>query len=130
MIDKSIMSAGKSNGQLIESLISEKNLPSDPFSIFILAIRSPVTREKYLQRIGYFFDFLGILKTNDPRSIISVEKRFNTFSVKAREDNNWLTKYRKIPTISQAESRAERDNRFNPTKLHQAHQVILRTNGY
>jgi hypothetical protein len=87
MIDK----AGKSNGQLIENLISEKDLPSDPFSIFVLAIRSPVTREKYLQRIGYFFDFLGILKTNDPRSIISVEKRFNTFSVKAREDNNWLT---------------------------------------
>jgi hypothetical protein len=53
MIDKSIMSAGKSNGQLIENLISEKNLPSDPFSIFVLAIRSPVTRE----RIGYFFDF-------------------------------------------------------------------------
>ena len=34
------MSTGKSNGQLIENLISEKNLPSDPFSIFVLAIRS------------------------------------------------------------------------------------------
>ncbi len=50
MIDK----AGKSNGQLIENLISEKDLPSDPLSIFVLAIRSPVTREKYFQRIGYF----------------------------------------------------------------------------
>jgi hypothetical protein len=34
MIDKSIMSVGKLNGQLIEKLISEKNLPSDPFSMF------------------------------------------------------------------------------------------------
>jgi hypothetical protein len=56
MVDKSIMSVGKFNGQL-EDLISEENLPPDPLSIFILAIRSPVTREKYLQRIGYFFDF-------------------------------------------------------------------------
>lgn len=91
MIDKSIMSVGKSDGQLIESLMSGENLPTDPFSTFIFAIRSPVTREKYLQRLGYFFDFLGILKTNDSGSIISVEKRFNTFSAKAREDNNWLT---------------------------------------
>jgi hypothetical protein len=56
------MAEGKFNRQLIEKLISEKSLSSDPFSIFILAIRSPVTREKYLQRIGYFFDFLGFVK--------------------------------------------------------------------
>jgi integrase len=91
MIDNSIMSVGKFNGQLIEKLISEENLPSDPFSIFILAIRSPVTREKYLQRIGYFFDFLGIPKINDSGRIISIEQRFNTFLAKAKEDNNWLT---------------------------------------
>jgi integrase len=91
MIDKSIMTAGKSDGQLIESLISEESLPSDSFSIFILAIRSPVTREKYLQRIGYFFDFLGILKTDDSGCIVSIEQRFNIFLAKAKEDNNWLT---------------------------------------
>jgi|GEM_PF-1512423 integrase len=91
MVDKSIKSVGKSDGQLIESPISEENLPSNPFSIFILAIRSPVTREKYLQRIGYFFDFLGIPKINDSRCIVSIEQRFNTFLIKAKEDNNWLT---------------------------------------
>lgn len=84
------MSAGKSNGQLIENLISEKNLPSDPFSIFVLAIRSPVTREKYLQRIGYFFDFLGILKVDDSMCAVSIDQRFSRFLVKAKEDNNWL----------------------------------------
>jgi hypothetical protein len=86
MIDK----AGKSNRQLIENLISEKDLPSDPFSIFVLAIRSPVTREKYLQRIGYLFDFLGILKTDDSMCAVSIEQRFSIFLAKAKEDNNWL----------------------------------------
>jgi hypothetical protein len=35
-------------------------LDSSPYLIFIFAIRSPVTREKYLQQIGYFFDYVGI----------------------------------------------------------------------
>ena len=77
MIDKSIMSVGKFKGQPIEKLISEKNLASDPFSIFILAIRSPVTREKYLQRIGCFFDFLGILKTDESGCTTLMEQRFS-----------------------------------------------------
>jgi integrase len=90
MIDKSMMSAGKSDRQLSENLLSEENLPSDPFSIFLLAIRSPVTREMYLQRIGYFFDFLGILKTDESGCTISMEQRFGKFLAKAKEDNNWL----------------------------------------
>jgi hypothetical protein len=36
------------------------NLESSPYSIFILSIRSQVTKGKYLQRIGYFLDFVGI----------------------------------------------------------------------
>lgn len=43
---------------------------TDAFSIFILAIRSPVTREKYIQRLGYFFDFLGIPRIDDSGSTI------------------------------------------------------------
>ena len=67
------MSLAKSERLLSENLLSDENLPSNPFSIFILAIRSPVTREKYLQRIGYFFDFLGIPKINDSECIVSIE---------------------------------------------------------
>jgi hypothetical protein len=37
-----------------ELSISEKEeIPIDPYSLFILAIRSPVTRAKYLQRMGF-----------------------------------------------------------------------------
>jgi hypothetical protein len=60
----SLMSATAAEGLLSGEPISQGgNLP-DSFSIFILAIRSPVTREKYLQRMGYFFDFLGPRLTN------------------------------------------------------------------
>lgn len=31
-----------------------------PYSLFVGSIKSPVTREKYLQRMGYFFDYLNI----------------------------------------------------------------------
>lgn len=50
------------------------------------------TREKYLQRMGYFFDFLGIPKhggTNNSKNF--VEQRFNAFGERAKEDVNWLT---------------------------------------
>jgi hypothetical protein len=61
-----------------ELWISEKEeIPIDPYSLFILAIRSPVTRAKYLQRLGYFLDFLEIPKSDDYGSIISFENRIN-----------------------------------------------------
>jgi hypothetical protein len=37
---------------------------SSPYSLFVLAMRSPQTKEKYLQRFGYFLDFV-----NDPKWI-------------------------------------------------------------
>ena len=85
MVDRLISSGEGAIGRLTDSLSF-----ADPFSMFILAIRSPVTREKYLQRMGYFFDFLEIIKIDDSGNIISIEKRFNAFSLKAKEDTNWL----------------------------------------
>ena len=52
-------------GDLSRELPPYEANSTDPYSIFLLAIRSPVTREKYIQRIGYFFDFLKIPKFND-----------------------------------------------------------------
>jgi hypothetical protein len=36
-------------------------LDSSPYAIFVLAIRSPVAKQKYLQRLGYFLDFVGLM---------------------------------------------------------------------
>jgi hypothetical protein len=33
------------------------HLGSSAYSLFVLAIRSPQTKQKYLQRFGYFLDF-------------------------------------------------------------------------
>jgi hypothetical protein len=57
-------------------------LHSSPYSIFILAIRSPITREKYL-RLGYFLDYIGIEKG-------TINERCNVFAEKAKNDINWV----------------------------------------
>ena len=72
-------------------MAEKEEIPMDPYSFFILAIRSPVTRAKYLQRMGYFLDFLEIPKSDDYGSIISFENRINSFAQRARDDVNWLT---------------------------------------
>ena len=59
-------------------------LNSSPYSIFILAIRSPTTREKYLQRLGYFLDYIGIGEQG------TIEERCNIFGENAKGDINWL----------------------------------------
>jgi len=56
-------------GEASSSILIESN----PCSIFIVAISSPVTKSKYLQRMGYFFDFIGIEKNK------CVEERCNIF---------------------------------------------------
>jgi hypothetical protein len=59
-------------------------LGSSPYSLFIIAIQSPVTRQKYLQRIDYFFDYVGIEQG-------TIEERCNIFGEKAKNDINWVT---------------------------------------
>ncbi len=58
-------------------------LDVSPYSLFIGSIRSPVTREKYLQRMGYFLDYLNIRQKD-------VEERFEILTLKAKNDVNWL----------------------------------------
>jgi hypothetical protein len=88
----SLLPPGSLDGETTETLSSGvEEARVDPFSIFLLAIRSPVTKEKYLQRMGYFLDFLGILKSDELGDTFSLEKRFNIFAKRAITDINWLT---------------------------------------
>ena len=59
-------------------------LDISPYSLFVESIRSPVTREKYLQRMGYFFDYLKIHSNNN------IEERFGILTRMANTDLNWL----------------------------------------
>jgi hypothetical protein len=110
-----------------ELWISEKEeIPIDPYSLFILAIRSPVIMAKYLQRMGYFLDFLEMPKSDDHGSIISFENRINGFAQRARANVNWLTNSIVMYLHGHKQRVERRDYRVYLKKSHQAYQAILR----
>jgi hypothetical protein len=60
----------------------ETQSEESPYSLLVMAIRSPITRQKYFQRLQYFLDFVG------PKSF---EQRCNTLGEGAIKDVTWLT---------------------------------------
>jgi hypothetical protein len=56
---------------------------SIPYSIFVYAVRSSLTRENYLRRLRKFFDFLGIEQQR------TIEERCNIFAQRGKEDTGW-----------------------------------------
>ena len=54
-----------------------------PYDSFVFAIRSPVTRDKYLGRLAYFITYVGITEGN-------IEQRCNVFGQKCKADTSWL----------------------------------------
>ena len=62
---------------------NELEFQESPYTSFILAIRSSVTREKYLQRLSYFLSYVGIKDGN-------VESRCNLLGQKSKADPTWL----------------------------------------
>lgn len=63
---------------------NEPILEQTPYYSFILAIRSTVTREKYLGRLGKFMSYLGITEGN-------LEERCNVLGEKVKANPTWLT---------------------------------------
>lgn len=55
-----------------------------PYDSFVFAIRSPVTRKKYLGRLGYFLSYVGITEGN-------IEIRCNIFGKRCNADPRWLS---------------------------------------
>jgi hypothetical protein len=69
---------------LSETTLKEQiglEMDTSPYSIFIMAINSPITREKYLQRLVYFLNFIGIGQKGE-----EVEERCNLLVFKAKKD--------------------------------------------
>ena len=56
---------------------------SDPYSMFLFAMKSPKTREKCTGRLRMFFDFLDILPGE------TMVERSKAFCDKAKSDNGW-----------------------------------------
>jgi len=55
-----------------------------PYSLFVMAIRSSITRQKYIQRLEYFLSFLGINDGN-------IETKCKILARKSKVDSQWLT---------------------------------------
>jgi len=63
---------------------NQLELEEKAYFAFTMAIRSPITRQKYLQRLAYFITFLGINDGN-------IEEKCNILGQKAQADSKWLT---------------------------------------
>ena len=62
------------------------SLESSAYSLFVLAIRSSQTKQKYLQRFGYFLEFAQVATGNET----SIEERCNKLAELANSDYKWL----------------------------------------
>jgi hypothetical protein len=67
----------------LSSASSSSSSSSDPYSLFLYAMNSPVTRDRYTTRLNRFFSFIGIEGT-------TVEERCRYFVERANDDNDWV----------------------------------------
>jgi hypothetical protein len=54
----------------------------DPWSLFIYAMKAPMTRNRYQTRLAKFLDFIGIAGTR-------LEDRARAFAERGKNDSNW-----------------------------------------
>ena len=92
-ITNKMVSAIREQGQNEVLRLQEQNhytdylhLGSSAYSLFILAIRAPQTKQKYLQRFGYFLDFAQVVTEKGT----SIEERCNKLAELANNDYKWL----------------------------------------
>lgn len=64
--------------------LRKEEILRDPYSMFVYAIKSPLTKKKYEGRLSKFFDFTGIAGE-------TLEGRCAAFEQKSRADPNWVT---------------------------------------
>jgi hypothetical protein len=62
----------------VEQLESDPN----PWTLYLYAMKSPVTRDKYQKRLGKFFDFIRL-------EGVTIEDKSMIFVEIARKDGNW-----------------------------------------
>jgi len=56
---------------------------SNPYSLFVYAVRSQVTRDYYLRRLRIFFNYIDLLHEE------TIEQRCNLFAANGLKDPNW-----------------------------------------
>lgn len=64
-----------------EVLIESESKSADPWTLYLYAMRSPATKEKYLIRLGKFLNFLNLQG--------SIEEKARAFAAKGKDDSIW-----------------------------------------
>jgi hypothetical protein len=67
----------------VEEHNDEEEEDTDPYSMFVYAIRSPYTKESYFRRLRRFFESTNLAKG------LTFEERCNIFAYKGRKDSKW-----------------------------------------
>jgi hypothetical protein len=55
----------------------------DPWSLYIYAMKAPMTRDRYQTRLAKFFDFVGL------EVGLKLEDRARVFAQRGKDDGNW-----------------------------------------
>ena len=75
-------------------LIEAKSVPMsivDPWTLYLYAMRSPATKEKYLMRLGKFLNFLNLQGTKKKaEQLINSCKSYGLFIVHKGELEAWM----------------------------------------
>jgi hypothetical protein len=54
----------------------------DPWSLYIYAMKAPMTRDRYQTRLAKFLDFIGMIGA-------TLEERARVFAKRGKDDSNW-----------------------------------------
>ena len=93
---------------------------SDPWTLYLYAMKSPATKEKYLMRLGKFLDFLNLQDNG------KLEDKATIFAEKGRNDNIWAFNGI-LEFIQLLKERVDRKEitAGNNTQLCKEYQIIL-----
>ena len=73
---------GKKRCKKVVDINQEKEILTDPYAMFMYAIKSPLNRKKYEGRLAKFFNFIGMAGE-------TLERRCAAFEEKSRADPKW-----------------------------------------
>jgi len=76
---------GSTNNIIKIKELIESSSSSDPYSLFLYAMNSPVTRDRYTTRFNRFFSFVEIEGT-------TIEERCRAFVKRGNDDNDWVSR--------------------------------------
>jgi hypothetical protein len=67
----------------LDKSVESKEEKVDPWSLYIYAMKAPMTRDRYQTRLANFFDFIGL------EIGVKLEDRARAFAQRGKDDGNW-----------------------------------------